>query len=108
MKTCFRGQRFLLVNYNSTFSGVAMIDPERRMLMSGLSRGSEMPKDHKSRVLDAALENENENLFKIMKERLVGLGWDLTKREEINQERPCRRETKIRPGPRFHQMDRPL
>ena len=87
-----------------------MIGPKRRMLwlMRGLSRGSEMPKDHKSRVLDAALENENENLFKIMKERLVGLGWDLTKREEINQERPCRRETKIRPGPRFHQMDGPL
>ena len=74
-----------------TIQHLAMIGPERRMC--------------KSRVLDAALENENENLLKIMKERLVGLGWDLTKRGEINQERPCRRETKIRPGPRFHQMD---
>ena len=43
----------------TTIQHLAMIGPERRMcwLMSGLSRGSEMPKDHKSRVLDAALEH---------------------------------------------------
>ena len=76
------------------------------MFNEWLVKGLRNAKDHESRVLDAALENEN--LFRIMKERLVGLGWDLTKREEINQERPCRRETKIRPGPRFHQMDGPL
>ena len=78
------------------------------MVNAWFVKGFRNAKDHKSRVLDAALENENEKLLKIMKERLVGLGWDLTKREEINQERPCRRETKIRPGPRFHQMDGPL